>query len=258
MEMPPGLKRIKASSLSPELYDEISEFFSSVKPDLAISGRMSLHALYGHLLKAKRKKNISAKELKMAERMIRALCAAADGPRGLEFGARKQPAEERKVGRPRLANLAAQPREFQIEEKKRMLIDFASNRFFNGAAPMGLDYRSDPSVLRLDFNEIAERIGLNKMLRKAGRSMEWPKNAREMERFSEPRQMARLLESMGFRQYSRDGEQVAYGRIRDGEPYPVVLDMKPGLRYKPLAFVEIMAQAGITPAEFRAHAGALK
>jgi len=82
MERLPELKRLRASSLSPELYGEISEFFSSVHPDFAISGRTSLYVLYDYLQKAKRKK-LPAKKMKKAEGMIRALCAAADIPREL-------------------------------------------------------------------------------------------------------------------------------------------------------------------------------
>ena len=83
MERLPELKRMRASSLSPELYGEISEFFSSVHPDFAMSGKTSLYVLYGRLQKAKANKNISARQLKKAEGMIRALCAAADIPREL-------------------------------------------------------------------------------------------------------------------------------------------------------------------------------
>lgn len=89
MERLPELKRIRAGSLPPELYGEISEFFSSVHPDFAMSGRTSLYVLYNYLEKAKKKK-ISARQLKRAEGMIRALCAAADVPRELrarEFSA---------------------------------------------------------------------------------------------------------------------------------------------------------------------------
>ena len=112
MERPPGLRRIRASSLSPELYGEISEFFSSVRPDLAISGRMSLYTIYNHLQGAKKKK-ISARQLKKAEEMIRALCAAVD----LRFGTAAAPAE--KKGRKAFPRAEQLPLEAIISEEIR-------------------------------------------------------------------------------------------------------------------------------------------
>ena len=115
MERPPGLRRIRASSLSPELYGEISEFFSSVRPDLAISGRMSLYTIYNHLQGAKKKK-ISARQLKKAEEMIRALCAAVDS-RDLRFGTAAAPAE--KKGRKAFPRAEQLPLEAIISEEIR-------------------------------------------------------------------------------------------------------------------------------------------
>jgi len=80
----PELRSMKASSLKPELYNEISEFFSSVKPDFAISGRMSLYTIYNRLKGAKER--LRAKRLKRAEELIRAICAAAEAARDLRAG----------------------------------------------------------------------------------------------------------------------------------------------------------------------------
>ncbi len=81
MENLPQLKRMRASALSPELYSEISEFFYSVKPDVAISGKTSLYTIYTHLRGAMRDR----RRVRRAERMIKELCAAVE-PREVRAG----------------------------------------------------------------------------------------------------------------------------------------------------------------------------
>lgn len=95
MERLPELRKMKASSLKPELYDEISEFLSSLKTDLTISGKTSLYSIYSHLQGAKDR--LRAKRLRQAEELIRAICAAAD-VREMRFGtvAPAEKARERK------------------------------------------------------------------------------------------------------------------------------------------------------------------
>lgn len=85
MDRLPELRKMRASSLTPELYGEISEFLSSVKPDLTISGRTRLYTIYTHLQGAKKQK-LAARQLKKAEEIIMALCAAAE-IRGMRFRA---------------------------------------------------------------------------------------------------------------------------------------------------------------------------
>lgn len=82
METLAEMKKIRAGALPQELYDEINEFLSSLRPDFAMSGKTSLYALYSCLEGAKKRK-MPARELRRAERMIRALCAVADSVRGL-------------------------------------------------------------------------------------------------------------------------------------------------------------------------------
>ncbi|MEW5996559.1 MAG: hypothetical protein AB1657_03120 [Candidatus Micrarchaeota archaeon] len=97
MEEFKGLKRMKAGSLSPELYGEISGFLSSLKPDFALSGRTSLHAIYA-ILQGTKKKKLPAKQLRKAEEIIRALCAAAEA-REIRFGKAGAAPEEKGAGK---------------------------------------------------------------------------------------------------------------------------------------------------------------
>ncbi|MCX6768971.1 MAG: hypothetical protein NTY83_04000, partial [Candidatus Micrarchaeota archaeon] len=159
MERLPELKRMRASSLTPELYGEISEFFSSVKPDLAISGKMSLYTIYTHLQGAKER--LRAKRLRRAEELIRAVCAAAD-VREMQFGRTAARVEERPERKQKARSVleGGQGQEMTLREKKMRLIEFAVEKFFGGAAPAGLDYIKRPEILAKDFSEIAELIGL--------------------------------------------------------------------------------------------------
>lgn len=114
MDGVPGLRKMKAGSLRPELYDEIAGFLSSFKPDFAISGKTSLYAIYACLRGAKKRK-IPAKQLRKAEEMIRALCAAVEA-KELKFGRAARPAaEERKGAFPRIAG----PEEVRLTEALR-------------------------------------------------------------------------------------------------------------------------------------------
>jgi hypothetical protein len=113
MERLPELKKMRAGSLAPELYDEILEFFSSVHPDFAISGKTSLYAIYS-LLQSSKKKKMSSKQLKRAEEMVRALCAAAETPREMRAkelagGTEKEAPKKKMFGRNQPEQLAISP-----------------------------------------------------------------------------------------------------------------------------------------------------
>ncbi len=87
MDLSPEMKRMRASRLPPGLYSEVSEFLSSVEPDLAISGRTGIGTLC-ILLDKTRERGKPAKQIRKAERMIRAICAAVDADvRKMRFGA---------------------------------------------------------------------------------------------------------------------------------------------------------------------------
>lgn len=116
MDKPAELKKLKASSLSPELYAEISEFLSSAKPDFAISGKTSLYVIYA-CLKAVEKK-LPAKRLRKAEKMIRALCAAAEA-RELRYGRQPAAGAPEKKGRKIFAGPGRLPRAEVSEEARK-------------------------------------------------------------------------------------------------------------------------------------------
>ena len=254
MDRLPELRRMRASSLAPELYGEISEFFSSVRPDLAISGKMSLFTIYTHLQGAKER--LRAKRLRRAEELIRAICAAAD-VREMQYGRTAAGAEERRKRGLKARGVleGGNVQDMTLREKKMRLIEFAVERFFKGAAPASLDYIKRPEILAKDFSEISELIGLAKFIERV-RHPAVPLEEADvhmMGKFSDPNEIISVLEKMGFRQYAKDPEQAAYGRIKDGEIS--IVTIQTGIRYGAVAFSELMVQAGISPGEFRAHAG---
>ena len=254
MDRLPELKKMRASSLTPELYGEISEFFSSVKPDLTISGKMSLYTIYTHLQGAKER--LRAKRLMRAEELIRAICAAAD-VREMQFGRTAAGAAEKREGKLKARGVleGGNAQEMTLREKKMRLIEFAVERFFGGAAPAGLDYMKRPEILAKDFSEISELIGLAKFVERIRHPNVPPEEAdvRMMGKFSDPKEIVSVLERIGFRQYAKDPEQVAYGRIKDGEIS--IVTIQTGIKYGAVTFSELMMQAGVTREEFRAHAG---
>jgi len=254
MDRLPELRKMKASSLTPELYGEISEFFSSVKPDLTISGKMSLYTIYTHLQGAKER--LRTKRLRRAEELIRAICAAAD-VREMQFG-RTAASEGKAERKPKARGVmeGGQSQEMTLREKKMRLIEFAVERFFGGAAPATLDYMKRPEILAKDFSEISELIGLAKFIERIRPPAVPPEEAdvRMMGKFSDPKEIVSVLERIGFRQYAKDPEQVAYGRIKGGEIS--IVTIQTGIRYGIIAFTEAMSQAGVTREEFRMHAGA--
>jgi hypothetical protein len=109
MDTPASLKKMRAGSLSPGFYSEVSEFLGSVKPEVAISGRTSLHTIYRHLQDAKGEMR-DKRGVKKAERMIRALCAAV-GARELaaKRAARRAP-EKKKIGKKAEPEAAIRPK----------------------------------------------------------------------------------------------------------------------------------------------------
>jgi hypothetical protein len=152
------MRGMKASRLPPRFHGELEEFFSSVKLDFAISGKTSLFAIYSRLQKAKAKK-ISAKRMRDAERMIRALCAAAE-IRELRHGRLEQntgmaasSSHVRRTMRDEIAEAgpASAPREI-LEQRKRVA-DAAAKA---GILPPDLDYRTT------DLRGMAKRLGLEK------------------------------------------------------------------------------------------------
>jgi hypothetical protein len=142
-----------------------------------------------------------------------------------------------------------------LREKKMRLIEFAVEKFFGGTAPASLDYMKRPEILAKDFSDIAELIGLTRFIG----NIKHPSvpleeaDVRMMGKFSDPREIISILERIGFRQYAKDSEQVAYGRIKEGEIS--IVTIQTGIRYGIIAFTEAMARAGVSREEFMAHAG---
>ena len=142
MDNLPQLKRMRAGSLSPELYSEISEFFSSGRLDVTISGRTSLYTIYNHLKGAMRDRRM----VRRAERMIRALCAAIDAR---ELRVAKAPVEKvaEKKKRERLGKA--------LEEQEEEMVERMEGRF----RQLGItDRKAMGRVLRfLGEDEFAKR-----------------------------------------------------------------------------------------------------
>ncbi|MFA5412694.1 MAG: hypothetical protein WC350_05100 [Candidatus Micrarchaeia archaeon] len=160
MKLPSSLGKMKAGSLPRSFYGELEEFFSSLKPGTTITGRTSLLTICRRLQDAKTGK-VSAKRLKDAERMIKALCAAAE-IRGLQYGKvaqREAPAPGSRIAPERhpipegivKAGPASVPREI-LEQRKRVA-DAAEKA---GILPPDLDYRNT------DLRHMAKRLGLEK------------------------------------------------------------------------------------------------
>lgn len=157
MRFPSTLGKMKAGSLPPAVYGELEDFFSSVNVDFAISGRTSLLTVCRRLQKAKTEK-ISAKRVKDAERMIKAICTAAEmrvlqyGRAGLaaQQGARMA-AEKMRPMREGISRAAPAtvPREILAERKR--VADAAEKA---GILPPGFDYR------KTDLRHMAMRLGL--------------------------------------------------------------------------------------------------
>ncbi len=258
MEPPSALRKMKAGSLPREFYGELEDFLSSLKPDFTISGKTSLYTIYARLQGAKER--LRTKRLRRAEEFIRAICAAAD-VREMQFERAGTAPAERRAGRkgmPRGVMEGGQSQEMALREKKMRLIEFAVERFFGGKAPASLDYMKRPEILAKDFSDIAELIGITRVIERI-RPPAVPleeADARIMGKFSDSKEIISVMERMGFRQYAKDSEQVAYGRIKDGEIS--IATIQTGIRYGIATFAELMAQAGITREEFRMHAGAVR
>jgi hypothetical protein len=157
MMLPSALGKMKAGSLPPAFYGELEDFFSSVRPDFAISGRTSLLTVCRRLQKAKAEK-ISARRVKDAERMIRAICAAAE-IRGIRFNetaarAAEAPAKRRTM-RGELAGAGPAPAFVpkEILAERRRVADAAEKA---GILPTDLDYRNT------DMRTMAKRMELEK------------------------------------------------------------------------------------------------
>ncbi|MDD2655846.1 MAG: hypothetical protein PHQ80_04225 [Candidatus ainarchaeum sp.] len=159
MKFPSTLGKMRAGSLPSGFYGELEEFFSSVRPSLAITGGTSLLTLCRRLHEAKTK-GISAKRTRDAERMIKAICAAAE-IRGIRYGklARQETraapgsrmAAERRPMREGIgaAGQASVPKEI-IAQRARV----ANAAEKAGILPPDLDYRAT------DLRHMAARLGL--------------------------------------------------------------------------------------------------